>query len=117
MFKASLAQLRGSKQTVLEKELAKEQSTALGKAGRRLTAALEAYQSDKAHQFRRHTEAWHHQQLTEAVYSLMVTREFLGFVDCNIEWICQQYPLPPAVLENLVPKSQMEYLEREWHYR
>ncbi|MCL1073548.1 hypothetical protein [Shewanella dokdonensis] len=117
MFKASLANLRGSKQTVLEREIAKEQSTALGKAGRRLKATLDAYQTDSACQFRRHTEAWHIQQLTDAVYALMVTREFLGFVDCNLEWICQQYPLPQAVLENLAPAKQLEYLQQEWHYR
>ncbi|WP_133038134.1 hypothetical protein [Shewanella fodinae] len=117
VFKASLANLRGSKQTVLEKEIAKEQSTALGKAGRRLKAALEAYEADKTCQFRRHIEEWHIQQLTEAVYALMVTREFLGFVDCNLEWICQQYPLPQAVLKNLAPANQLEYLQQEWHYR
>ncbi|MFQ6371233.1 hypothetical protein [Shewanella sp. YIC-542] len=113
MFKSGLASLRGNKQTLLEQEIAKEQSAALGKAGERLKAALEGYNADKAARFQQHSQAWHHQQLTDAVYNLMLTREFLGFVDSNLEWICQQYQLPRAVLQQFASDAQLARLSHE----
>lgn len=84
----------------VEYELAKERSSALGQAGRQLQQALIRYQHSLQHE----TATTQDEALTtvsERVYGLMLQREFLGFTDQNLSWICKQYAVPEAALKRL----------------
>ena len=107
-----VSHIRLGKHKLVEYEVAKEQCSALGRAGRALTKQLTAYANDRQQGFQNHTEAQHVERLTEAAMALMMSREYLGFHHANLEWIMQEFDLPDAVKECLVIPKPEGYLGR-----
>jgi hypothetical protein len=88
--------------TAIDCEIAREQAAALGVAGRRLQAAVDAFHDhvaalpgDAARRERLQDEVAHR------AYALLLQRECIGFVHGNGEWLCRAYGLPDDVLRRL----------------
>ncbi|QSX34758.1 hypothetical protein JYB87_05850 [Shewanella avicenniae] len=107
-----VSQIHIGKHKLIEYEVAKEQCSALGRAGRTLQKLLAQFNDDRQQGFVRLMEAQHITQLTEAAMALMMTREYLGFQYENLEWIVQEFNLPNAVVERLDIPKPAGYLGR-----
>ncbi|MBY6185129.1 hypothetical protein KUV89_00545 [Marinobacter hydrocarbonoclasticus] len=85
----------------LEWEFMKEQSGALGRAGKALKAAIAHYRSladsdpGKADALAK---------VREALWHLEMQREFVGFVDANMASIVEAFDVPPEALEQRGPQ-------------
>ena len=114
--KFGLDSLKSEKLSALELEIAKEKSTALGIAGKRIRDSIVEYT---------HLE-YTHSILNAAVSSderarllasvsanvqaLIVQRELVGFTHDNMKWIAQTYDVPEEVLAKLgevLPRNPM----------
>lgn len=107
-----VSHIRLGKHKLVEYEVAKEQCSALGRAGRALRQLLTAYEHDRQQGFSAQTETHHLEQLTDAALSLMMSREYLGFQHANLDWIMQEFNLPAAVIERLALPKPQGYLGR-----
>jgi hypothetical protein len=87
-----------SKRTALELEIVKEQAGALGIAGKKLHLSLEAYVTAELQAFPGKNEDKLLSAIAEAVYGLLLQREFLGFIEGNLEWICSSYRIPDKAM-------------------
>ncbi|GAB1073850.1 MAG: hypothetical protein SAqTSA_39620 [Shewanella algae] len=99
MSASKLSELKQQQQSLLEQELMREQAGSLGIAGKKLEQALQDYR--RHHHLSPRKKAEYVSLVADAVYNLMLTRELLGFVDGNLEWVCGQYDIPDAVLRQL----------------
>lgn len=101
MQKFGLQTNRSSHHSAIELEIAREQASALGRAGRKLRISLEAYES------KRHTELSESEEksllkdISENVWALILQREFLGFIENNLNWVREHYVIPNAAIESL----------------
>ncbi|MBO2591788.1 hypothetical protein [Shewanella algae] len=99
MSASKLSELKQQQQSLLEQELMREQAGSLGVAGKTLEQALQDYR--RHHHLSPRKKAEYVRVVADAVYNLMLTRELLGFVDGNLEWVCGQYDIPDAVLQHM----------------
>ncbi|KFZ38249.1 hypothetical protein HR45_07095 [Shewanella mangrovi] len=107
-----VSHIRIGKHKLIEYEVAKEQCSALGRAGRELHKLLQLFDADRQQGFQQFPEQQHLQRLTEAAMALMMTREYLGFQHENLAWIVQEFNLPEAVAAGLDIAKPEGYLGR-----
>ncbi len=107
-----VSHIRIGKHKLVEYEVAKEQCSALGRAGRELQRLLAAFHTDEQQGFQQLPQQQHVNQLTEATLALMMTREYLGFQHANLDWIMQEFALPAEVIERIALPSPKGYLGR-----
>ena len=84
-----------------ELEIIKEQASALGRAGRKLRLSLEDFEKTRNQQLSCAEEQILINAISDNVWQLVLQREFLGFVEGNLEWIQQHYVIPPAAISAL----------------
>lgn len=101
MQKFGLQRSRSSQHSVIELELAREQASALGRAGRKLRISLEHYESLRHCALSENDEKRLIKEISDNVWALMLQREFLGFVGENMKWVRENYLIPDAAIENL----------------
>ncbi len=90
-----------SQNHALELEIFKEQATALGAAGKKLRLSIQKFESAKSEGFPKHNEAVLLKNMADSFYGLMIQREFVGFIEGNIEWIRKHYSIPDEVISLL----------------
>jgi hypothetical protein len=85
----------------IELELVKEQATSLGRAGRKLRLSLEAYNELLNEQPSDSGELKLIHEISANVWELMVQREFIGFIEGNLQWVKQNYLIPEKAIKLL----------------
>lgn len=85
----------------IELEIAKEQATSLGRAGRKLRLSLERYNNLLQTDISGDARAALLKEISSNVWALMVQREFVGFVDGNLEWVQSNYAIPAEAIKML----------------
>jgi hypothetical protein len=100
--KFGLDSLKSEKMSALELEIAKEKSTALGIAGKKLRDSIAEYRQSISH----NDVAWEERDRLLAavlanVQALIVQRELVGFIHDNMHWINQTYDVPKEALAKL----------------
>ena len=110
MQKFGLQTRSRSAHSALEVEVVKEQATALGRAGRKLSLSLEHYQL--SHGTNSHKdisitlENSYLLEISNNVWELMLQREFLGFTENNFQWVLSNYHIPQPALDRLgIPRK------------
>ena len=94
MQKFGLDNLQSHKHSELELEIIDMQSSALGLAGKKLQLSIQEYTQAKEKLFPKDNKAILLQIISENAYELMLQREFIGFVDGNMQWIQKHYAIP-----------------------
>ena len=101
MQKFGLQRNSSSQFSAIELEIVREQATVLGRAGKKLRLSLESYQQlrdDKK------TDDTLIKEISNCVWELIIQREFIGFINGNIEWIRKNYVIPEEAI-NLLGKK------------
>lgn len=84
-------------------EIRKEQAAALGRAGERLSKALERYRTQTSRN--EPLEPSEHELLiadvTSAMWALAVQRELIGLHHDNLTWIADVYEVPEVIRRRL----------------
>jgi len=90
---------RHSRHHALEYELLREQVGALGIAGKQLRDSLAAYSKHVEHGgvAGQHRTEQLLDEIASKVYTLLLQREFVGFVHNNIEWLSSSFDLPAGI--------------------
>jgi hypothetical protein len=85
----------------VELEIAKEQASALGRAGRKLRLSLERYQDgiDEGIEIGLREELL--SDIAKDVWALLLQREFIGFVEGNLRWVKDNYVIPEEAIAML----------------
>ncbi len=100
--KFGLDSLKSEKISALELEIAKEKSTALGIAGKRLRDSIVEYtQSISNAAVSSDERARLLASVSANVQALIVQRELVGFTHDNMKWINQTYDVPDEALAKL----------------
>jgi hypothetical protein len=100
--KFGLDSLKSDKMRALELEIAKEKSTALGVAGKRLRDSIAEYtQSISSAAVSSDERARLLSSVSANVQALIVQRELVGFTHDNMKWINQTYEVPEEALAKL----------------
>ena len=84
-----------------ELEIRKEQASALGRAGRKLRLSLEDFAKTVPEQLSAEQQQALLQSISDNVWQLVLQREFLGFIEGNLEWVQQHYAIPPQAISSL----------------
>ena len=92
---------RASSNTSLELAIVKEQASALGRAGRKLRLSLERYQAFVDTQTTKASRKKLIEDISENVWALILQREFLGFIEGNLEWVVANYHIPKQALHRM----------------
>jgi len=92
---------RASNNTSLELAIVKEQASALGRVGRTLRLSLERYQAFVDTETNKASGKKLIQDISENVWALILQREFLGFIEENLEWVVANYHIPKQALQKL----------------
>ena len=102
MQKFGLDSLKAEKISALELEIAKEKSTALGIAGKKLRESIAKYRQCISHDGADSNER---DQLLVSlaanIQALIVQRELVGLIHDNMVWIIQTYDPPKEALAKL----------------
>lgn len=102
MQKFGLDSLKSEKMTALELEIAKEKSTALGIAGKKLRDSILDYRQATS---QNGVASGDVDRLLASVLAnvqaLIVQRELVGFIHDNVSWINQAYDVPTEILAKL----------------
>ncbi len=104
MEKFGLRADRSARNTALELEIVKEQASALGIAGRALRLSLERYQKSFASSHQNDDSETLMQDIADKLWALVLQREFLGFIDGNIDWVKANYHIPEAAFRKMGSK-------------
>lgn len=89
------------KNGAIELAIAKEQATALGRAGRKLRLSLEQYSKLLEKDLATGEREVAIDEISANTWALVLQREFLGFVDGNLEWVLEHYHIPKKALNKL----------------
>ena len=88
--------------SALELEIAKEKSTALGIAGKRLQNSIVIYrQSLSNHGATSDERDWLLAALAANIHALIVQRELAGLIHENMHWVVQTFDIPDEALAKL----------------
>lgn len=99
MQKFGLERHASGQPNAIELELAKEKATSLGRAGRKLELSLENYNNLLAKNLSEDEESRLISEISSNVWELMLQREFVGFVEGNLQWIRDNYVIPERVIK------------------
>ena len=91
MQKFGLQTHRSTQFNAVELEIAREQASALGRAGRKLRVSLEHYEKQRHKNLSQEKEQMCIKEISENLWALILQREFLGFCEGNMEWVRQNY--------------------------
>jgi len=98
MQKFGLQTNRSSHHSAIEVEIVREQASALGRAGKKLRISLESYEKQRYKALSESEEKSFIKEISENVWALMLQREFLGFIDNNLNWVRENYVIPDAAI-------------------
>lgn len=101
MQKFGLQRSRVAKYSAIELEIAREQASALGRAGRKLRLSLESYQIKLDRGLVAEKEDIYLREISNNVWELVLQREFVGFIEGNMKWIKANYSIPEEALTML----------------
>lgn len=101
MQKFGLKTNRSSHHSAIEIEIVREQASALGRAGRKLRISLENYEKQRHRVLSESEEKSLIKEVSENVWALMLQREFLGFIENNLNWVRENYVIPDAAIAKL----------------
>jgi len=101
MQKFGLQTNRRSHHSTIELEIVREQASALGRAGRKLRISLESYEKQRHRNLSKKEEQILIKGISENLWALILQREFLGFIEGNIEWVRENYVIPDAAIKSL----------------
>ena len=101
MQKFGLQRSAASRHNAIEREVVKEQATALGRAGKKLRLSLERHNTLVATKVTVEQEQASLKEISNNIWELMLQREFLGFVDHNLKWITDNYVIPEAAIQTI----------------
>lgn len=105
MQKFGLQRNSSSRHSALELEIAREQASALGRAGRKLRLSLEDFQSKLDRDLSVDQKNGLLTEIANNVWALQIQREFVGFVEGNLTWITSNYHIPDKALKMLGKQS------------
>ena len=90
--------------SAIELEIAKEQASALGRAGKKLRLSLENYQTklDIGLSLEQENNFLH--EISNNVWELVLQREIIGFIEGNMKWVRANYLIPDKAI-NMVGKQ------------
>lgn len=101
MEKFGLQRNRSSQLNFIENEIVKEQASALGRAGRKLSLSIEDYNKECDHNPDPDKLSRLINDISNSVWELAVQREFVGFIEGNLSWIKKNYVLPEEAIRAL----------------
>lgn len=101
MQKFGLQRNSSSLPNAIELELAKEKATSLGRAGMKLELSLERYNELMKEQPSNSEEHRQIQEISANVWELLVQREFIGFIEGNLQWVKENYAIPAKAIDLL----------------
>ena len=101
MQKFGLKSSQSRQHSELEIAIIREQASALGHAGKKLRLALEAYQEMLEGSCNQYQVDLLLDKISIAAWALVLQREFLGFIEGNMEWIQKHYHIPQGALNRL----------------
>ena len=105
MQKFGLQRNSSNKHTALELEIAREQASALGRTGKKLRLSLEAYQRSLEHDLSAQQKNKLLTEIANNVWALLLQREFIGFVEGNLNWVRSNYVIPEQAIKMLGKQS------------
>ena len=105
MQKFGLQRNSSSKHSAIELEIAKEQASALGRAGRKLRLSLESYQSKFDRNFNTEQKNELLCEIADNVWALVLQREFVGFIEGNLKWVRENYVIPDEAINMMGKKT------------
>jgi len=103
--KFGLKRTSSARHTAIELEIAKEQASALGRAGKKLRLSLENYQKHIDKNLNSEQDESLLDEISNNVWELMLQREFVGFVEGNLKWVRQNYLIPDEAIKMLGKKD------------
>ena len=101
MQKFGLQTHRSPKNSTLDLEIAREQATSLGRAGKKLRLSLENYEHERHSGLSEKEELNLIYEISQNVWALMLQREILGFIEGNMKWVRENYVIPDAAINTL----------------
>lgn len=101
MQKFGLQRNRSSLHSAIELEIAREQASALGRSGKKLRLSLERYEELIKQESSVKQRQKLIQEISNNVWELVLQREFLGFVENNLNWIRENYLIPDEAINTL----------------
>ncbi|MFT5137216.1 MAG: hypothetical protein ACI8XV_002253 [Arenicella sp.] len=101
MQKFGLQRISSSRHTALELEIAREQASTLGRAGRKLRLSLEEYECSLDHGLSKEQKNIFLTEIAKDVWALLLQREFVGFVEGNLNWVMGNYVIPEEAIKML----------------
>ncbi|MEM7359907.1 MAG: DUF6665 family protein [Pseudomonadota bacterium] len=104
MQKFGLQRTSSKLPTPVEQEILKEQATSLGRAGRKLRLSLEKYERLHRTDMPSGARSVMFDEIANAVWELMLQREFVGFTEGNLTWVKDHYVIPVEALNQMGSK-------------
>ena len=102
MEKFGLRADRTHKNNAIELEIAREQASALGMAGRALRLSLERYQAFLLNvENEKNDSETLIQDISDKLWALILQREFIGFTSGNLEWVRANYRIPEQAIAKM----------------
>ena len=101
MQKFGLQRHSSSLNSAIEREIVKEQATALGRAGKKLRLSLESYEKLRDVDRTDAQEQGLIKEISNNLWELLLQREVLGFIENNVNWVRENYHIPDAAIESL----------------
>ena len=89
----------------LKLAIAKEQASSLGRTGRKLRLSLERYEIGRHANLTVEEKHTLLEGISNNVWELILQREFLGFIEGNLNWVKQSYVIPSEVI-NMLGKAK-----------
>ena len=105
MQKFGLQRNSSGRHSAIELEIAKEQASALGRAGRKLRLSLENYQGKLNHDLSMDQKNKFFNQIADNVWALVLQREFVGFIEGNLKWVRENYVIPDEAINMMGKKT------------
>jgi len=112
MQKFGLRTNRSTHHSAIELEIAREQASALGRAGKKLRISLESYEKLRYKKLDSEDEKRIIKEISENVWALVLQREFLGFIEGNMKWVRENYVIPDAAIRSLGSCQSLRSLGR-----
>ncbi len=80
-------------------------TSTLGLAGKKLRLSIQAFENAKAKEFPEGNADYLIQKMSDNFYELLLQREFVGFIEGNMEWLRKYYSVPDDAISMLGARS------------